>query len=379
MLQGEEKRKMNDESKRKTRKFRADKQYIVFPRARGHEGTDKVFVEVDGEMYMSVYDAPLAAKEPDFYTFLNLRCIQGKEIAVTIEGPSADGVNLVRVTDEVPCRYPLYHEPGRPQVHFSPIRGWLNDPSGMIYFRGKWHLYYANTRFANRMAGANNAWGHVVSTDLLHWEELPIFLTPVREACSFWTGGAAVDVNNTTGLGQPGKPALVFSANNGRDAPNAFTQCVFVSTDEGMTCITNPEMMYKPLPKENNRRGGGTRDPMILWYAPEKKWVMVVYNQPPDGERSFFFFESKDLKNWTETSVLEDMYECPNLFELPVDGDSNKRRWVTWGSRTEYMIGQFDGVSFTPDIQRKFRTHYGRFSASQVFANAPGRRIVQIG
>ena len=84
--------------------------------------------------------------------------------------------------------------------------------------------------------------------------------------------------------------------------------------------------MYKPLPKENNRRGGGTRDPMILWYAPEKKWVMVVYNQPPDGERSFFFFESKDLKNWTETSVLEDMYECPNLFELPVDGDSNKRR-----------------------------------------------------
>ena len=151
-----------------------------------------------------------------------------------------------------------------------------------------------------------------------------------------------------------------------------------MSTDGGMTARWNPEMMYKPLPKEASRRGGGTRDPMILWYAPEKKWVMVVYNQA-GGRNGFYFFESKDLKNWAETSVLDDMYECPNLFQLAVDGNKADMRWVTWGSSTEYLIGKFNGRAFVPDDNRRLRAHYGDFSASQVFANAPGGRIVQIG
>jgi fructan beta-fructosidase len=228
------------------------------------------------------------------------------------------------------------------------------------------------------VAGPNNAWGHATSTDLLHWEEQPIFLTPIRGECSFWTGGAAVDVANTTGLGRPGKPAIVYSANNGSDAPNEFTQCVFVSTDGGMTALRDPEMMYKPLPAEASRRGGGTRDPLTFWYAPEKKWVMVVYNQPPGGKNGFYFFESKDLKNWRETGVLEDMFECPNLFELPVDGNPADRRWVTWGSDTAYRVGTFNGKTFIPEGSR-YRTHHGAFSASQEFANAPGGRIVQVG
>jgi len=137
--------------------------------------------------------------------------------------------------------------------------------------------------------------------------------------------------------------------------------------------------MYKPLPKEDSRRGGGTRDPMIFWYAPEKKWVMVVFNEPPGGRWSFFFFESKDLKNWTETSVLENMLECPNLFQLPVDGNKADMRWVIWGSPTEYLIGKFNGKAFVPDDNRRLRANFGQFSASQVFANAPVGRIVQIG
>ena len=79
--------------------------------------------------------------------------------------------------------------------------------------------------------------------------------------------------------------------------------------------------MYKPLPAEPGRRGGGTRDPMILWWEPERKWLMIVYNQPPGGPRSFHFFESRTLRDWTETGVIEGMFECPNLFSLPVDGD----------------------------------------------------------
>jgi fructan beta-fructosidase len=330
-------------------------------------------------MYMSVYGAALAARDPDFYTFLDLRLLQGSELEVTIEGPNADGIDLVRVTDQIPGRYPLYQEPGRPRIHFSALRGWLNDPSGMFVLDGVWHLYFANTRFANRMAHADNAWGHAVSTDLLHWEELPLFLTPVRERHSFWTGGAAVDTANATGLGSAEHPAVVFTANNGGEAPNSFSQCVFVSVDAGMTCLMNPKLMYKHLPHEDDRRGGNTRDPMVLWWPPEQKWVMVVYNRPPGGQDSFFFFESGDLAEWKETGVLEGMYECPNLFSLPLDGDPEDRRWVLWGSATEYLVGDFDGRRFVADGQGKLRTHHGRFSASQVFANAPAGRIVQMG
>ena len=116
--------------------------------------------------------------------------------------------------------------------------------------------------------------------------ETPVWKTSYRlvtEKDSVVLQGWAI-VENTTGLGRPGKPAIVFSANNGSDAPNDFTQCIFVSTDGGMTVRRDPAMMYKPLPADAARRGGGTRDPMILWYAPEKKWVMVVYNQPPGGK-----------------------------------------------------------------------------------------------
>ena len=361
------------------RTFKADKRYLVFPCSRGLRGRNKVFINVDGKPYMSVYDALIASSNPDHWRFIDLKLLQGKTLSVKIEGPDAAGIKLVKTSDTIPGKYPVYREPGRPKIHFSPLRGWLNDPSGMIYFDGKWHLYYANTRFSNVMAGPNNAWGHATSTDLLHWEEQPIFLTPVRGKCSFWTGGAAVDVANTTGLNRPGKPVIVFSANNGSDAPNSFTQCTFASTDGGMTAIRNPEMMYKPLPADKSRRGGGTRDPMIFWYAPEKKWVMVVYVQLSGVKNTFCFFESKDLKNWTETSVLDDMYECPNLFQLPVDGKKADTRWVTWGSSTEYRIGKFNGKAFVPDHKRKLRAHHGQYSASQVFANAPGGRIVQIG
>jgi len=364
-----------------TRTFKADKRYLLFPCPRGLGGQNKVFINVDGKPYMSVYDALIAASNPDHWRCIDLKLLQGKTVSVKIEGPNAAGIELVKTSDTIPGKYPVYQEPGRPKVHFSPIRGWLNDPAGMIYYEGTWNLCYANTRFNNVMAGPNNAWGHATSTDLLHWEEQPLFLTPIRGECSFWTGGAAVDVENTTGLGKPGKPAIVYSANCGNDTPHDFTQCVFVSTDGGMTALRNPEMMYKPLPKEDIRRGDGSRDAMIRWYAPDKKWVMVIYNkmQTPGAKQSFFFFESRDLKTWTETSVLEDMYECPNLFELPVDGDASKRLWVVWGASTEYRIGTFDGKTFRPVHEGKYKAHHGDYYASQVFDNAPGGRKVQIG
>jgi fructan beta-fructosidase len=361
------------------RTFNADKRYLAFPCSHGLGGQNKVFINVDGKHYMSVYDALIASSNPDHWRCIDLKLLHGREVSVRIEGPNAAGIELVKTSDTIPGKYPLYQKPGRPQVHFSPLRGWLNDPCGMFYSEDKWHLYYASKPFYNVMGRNSNAWGHAISTDLLHWEEQPILLPPVEGQYSFWTGGAAVDVENITGLGLPGKPAVVFSANNGNVEPHAFTQCIFVSTDGGMTVDHHPERMYKPLPKEASRRGGRTRDPMIIWYDPEKKWVMVVFNHPPGGREGFYFFESRDLENWAEMSVLEDMYECPNLFQLPVNGNKADMRWIIWGSPTEYLIGTFNGRAFVPDDNRRLRSHYGQFSASQVFANAPGGRIVQIG
>ena len=361
------------------RSFLADKRYLVFPSTRGRTGRDKVTIDVDGKPYLWVADALIdASPEPDHWRFIDLKLMQGKTVSVKIQGPDVAALDMVKLSDDIPGKYPVYQEPGRPQVHFSPLRGSLNDPAGMFYYQGTWHLYYANKRFYNDWGNLNSTWGHATSTDLVHWEEQPLFLAAVDGKYSFWTGGAAVDVENATGLGKPGKPVIVYSANNGAWGPNPFTQCVFVSTDDGMTAQWNPEMMYKPLPKEDSRRGGGTRDPMILWYAPEKKWVMVVYNQAA-GRNGFYFFESKDLKNWTETSVLDDMFECPNLFQLPVDGKKDDMRWVTWGSPNEYLIGKFNGKAFLPDDNRRQRVNLGQFSASQVFSNAPEGRIVQIG
>jgi len=358
--------------------LKANKRYLIFPCSRGIFGKSRLFINVDGNPYMSVYNALITASNPDHWRFIDLKLMQGKELSVRIEGPDSAAIKMVRTSDTIPGKYPIYKESGRPKVHFSPLRGWLNDPCGMICYQGTWHLYFANKRFYNSMGDCNSFWGHATSTDLLHWEEQPLFLAAVEGQYSFWTGAAAVDVDNTTGLGKPGKPAIVYSANNGGWG-QSFTQCIFVSTDGGMTVESNPDMMYKPLPPEASRRGGGTRDPMVIWYPPEKKWVMVVYNQPPGGKYSFFFFESKDLKNWTKTSVMEDMYECPNLFQLPVDGNKADMRWIIWGSPTEYLIGKFNGKAFVPDDNRRLRANFGQYSASQVFANSPGGRIVQIG
>ena len=203
------------DSRLRSQRFTADARYLVFPRTRDHpgervgDGRDRLHVATDAGTWFSTHGAALAATDPDFYSYLDLSLLQGKELTVTIAGPHAAGIELVRVSDRIPGRHPPYAEPGRPQVHFSPLRGWLNDPSGMFYLDGRWHLYYANTRFANRMAGPDNAWAHAVSDDLLHWEELPLLLAPERGRHSFWTGGAV------GGPGQRHRPRQRAAAGRG--------------------------------------------------------------------------------------------------------------------------------------------------------------------
>ena len=338
-----------------------------------------MFINVDGKPYMSQYDALIASSNPDHWRWIDLKLMQGKTLSVKIEGPNAAGIELVKTSDTIPGKYPVYQEPGRPKVHFSPIRGWLNDPSGMIYYQGTWSFCYANTRFNNVMAGPNNAWGHATSSDLLHWEEQPLFLTPIRGECSFWTGGAAVDVANTSGLSRPGKPAIIFSANNGSDAPNAFTQCVFVSTDGGMTAIREPGDDVQAAAQGGfppRRRHARPHDPLV---GPREE-VGDGGLQPAAGRQErLLLLRVQGPQELDGDERARRHRGVPQPVPLPVDGNQADMRWVIWGSGTEYRIGKFNGRAFVPTTTADSARITGHFSASQVFANAPGGRIVQIG
>lgn len=213
-------------------------------------------------------------------------------------------------------------------------------------------------------------WGHAVSKDLVHWEELPIALYPDEHGTMF-SGSAVVDYDNTSGFGKKGNPAMVaiYTADN----PEKQVQCIAYSLDKGRTWTKydkNPVIDSKA--KWNSK---DTRDPKVFWYAPGKHWVMVLNER--DGHS---IYNSNNLKDWTYESHVTGFWECPELFELPVDGNVNNKKWVMYGASNTYMIGQFDGKKFTPESGKYYFTT-GAIYAAQTFTNIPendGRRI-QIG
>lgn len=246
---------------------------------------------------------------------------------------------------------PTYQEPHRSQYHYTPAKNWMNDPNGLVYFDGEYHLFYQYNPFGDRWG--HMSWGHAVSRDLVHWEELPVAL-PEEGGVMIFSGSAVVDWNNTSGFGAEDAPPLVAiytGASAGRQ-----DQRIAYSNDRGRTWTKyegNPVL---------DIGSGEFRDPKVFWYAPEAKWVMVVALAV---ERKVSFYSSPDLKTWTHlsdfgpTGAIGGVWECPDLFELPVDGDPNNTRWVlevdlnpggpAGGSGGQYFIGRFDGTTFTAE------------------------------
>src|SRR6185436_1577185 len=182
-------------------------------------------------------------------------------------------------------------------------------------------------------------WGHAVSKDLVHWRELPEALYPDEHGTMF-SGSVVVDWKNTAGFQMGKDPALVamFTA-----AGRPFTQALAFSNDRGrswMKYARNPVMGH--IVAEN-------RDPKVVWYAPQKKWVMSLYLDHND----FAIFTSHDLKSWEKLSdfKLSGDAECPNFFEMSLDGKVKNRRWVFFGANGVYVVGTFDGQKFTPETQ----------------------------
>ncbi|MGF7031625.1 levanbiose-producing levanase [Paenibacillus mucilaginosus] len=275
-----------------------------------------------------------------------------------------------------------YTEKYRPQYHYSMARNWISDPNGLVYYEGEYHLF-------NQDGGK---WTHGVSTDLLHWKRLPIAL-PWNDQGHIWSGSAVVDANDASGLFGGGSGLIAYYTMFHPDKPNGNQKIgIAYSKDKGRTWSYyggNPVVLNPGGPDGN----WDFRDPKVVWDGERSRWVMVV-----SGGDHVRFFTSTDLLSWTYASSFgygaylhAGVWECPDLFQLPVDGNLSNRKWVlsistggaavTGGSSAEYFVGSFDGTAFTSDNPASaiLRNEAGKdFYASMSFDGIPagdGRRI----
>ena len=317
---------------------------------------------VDGKTVRE-FEIELGDADPGFWVFDDVSEFKGKKLRLEVEGVPADfkGLAAVEQGDAIKGGDDLYKEKHRPQFHFTSRRGWLNDPNGLVYSDGEYQLFYQHNPYG--WDWGNMHWGHAVSADLVHWKELPTALYPRRFGDWCFSGSAVTDPGNTSGFRSGDGPLLVAAyTSTGRG------ECIAYSNDRGRTWAD-----YKddPVVKHTGR------DPRLLWYEPTRQWVMAVYDET-DGKRWIAFYTSPDLKKWGCESRIEGFFECPDLFELPVEGDS-VRKWVLYSGDAKYMVGDFDGKTFTPDGKEKQRLWYGNFYAAQTYSNRPDSRRVQIG
>jgi len=263
-----------------------------------------------------------------------------------------------------------YNEQYRPQFHFTANTGWLNDPNGLVYHDGEYHLFFQHTPAVKRQM-RDTRWGHAVSTDLVRWKQLDDAILPDNGHPAF-SGSAVVDHRNTSGFQAGAKPPIVAVYTSWGQG-----QFLSYSNDRGRTWTPYEGNPVLALPNDEDRSFPNTaRDPKVFWHEPGQRWIMLLY-QKVDGKGGFGIHSSPNLKQWTFESHVPGFYVCPDLFHLPVGGDANEQRWVILDWQ-KYAIGEFDGSGFALDT-RKRKLDYGcNYSANQTWGNMPaedGRRI----
>src|SRR5690606_13223753 len=279
-----------------------------------------------------------------------------------------------------------YNEPHRPQTHFSPKETWINDPNGMVYFAGTYHLFYQH--YPDSTVWGPMHWGHATSTDLVHWKHQPIALYPDSLGYIF-SGSAVVDSNNTSGFGKDGRIPLVaiFTHHDpkAREAGknNYENQSIAYSLDSGKTWTK-----YAHNPVVRNPGIVDFRDPKVTWYEPDKKWIMTLATKD-----RITFFSSKNLKEWTKESefgeklgVHTGVWECPDLFPMNYNGETI---WIlivsigdggpNGGSATQYFTGHFDGQKFIASDSTIKWIDYGPDNYAGVTWSNTGDRKIFLG
>ncbi|MFM7832294.1 MAG: glycoside hydrolase family 32 protein [Planctomycetaceae bacterium] len=352
------------------RTFTAGSRYLQIP-VRNGAAKRVVTLLVDGEPVVR-NDIELADGAADWWAPLDISGWRDRQLTLRVDRLHEESAALQNVgeTDELRDAGDLYAEPLRGQFHFSPRRGWNNDPNGCVYFNGEYHLFFQHNPYG--WSWGNMHWGHAVSRDLVHWEELGDVLQP-DELGPMFSGSAVVDWKNTSGFGEGGRPPLVLIYTA---AGSPTVQCLAYSTDgrKFVKYSGNPVL---------GQVTGGNRDPKVFWHAGTSQWVMVLYVEQA-GVHTVHFFTSANLREWHLASVTEGdggggryLFECPDLFELSVGGDAAQRRWVLLGANSEYGVGGFDGVRFAAEQQRLAGQRGRGFYAAQSFSDVPdGRRIL---
>ncbi len=289
-----------------------------------------------------------------------------KQTAVAVAATMALITTLGMATPAASAEVPPGDEPYRPLVHFSPEENWMNDPNGLVYADGVYHLYFQHNPSGTRWG--NMSWGHATSSDLLTWTEQPIAIPQTfneqgQAIESIFSGSVVIDENNTSGFGEGGEPPLVAIYTSAYEAAHPTlagrqAQSLAYSLDGGYTWqkyANNPVL---------DRGSANFRDPKVFWYdgPAGQYWVMAAVEAT---DHKVVLYKSANLRDWEHLSDFgpanstSGIWECPDLFELPVDGDPNNTKWVmvvnlnpgavAGGSGGQYFVGEFDGTTFTSE------------------------------
>ena len=370
--------------------FTINGSHLIVPVANNPKGVKPLLLGLyDGDKLVQSFTVSLPQANNPFWLAaypLDHFGLQGKSIKLAVADgkrvPESDsaGFDMIKVGSATDALSPSdYAQPYRNQFHASTRRGWNNDPNGLVFAGGKYHLYYQYNPFG--IQWGNMHWGHLESTDLVHWVEKPIALYQKTVGDMAFSGAGFVDFNNSAGLGRVTQFAAFTSTGRGGE-------CIVYSKNGGLTFSELPE---NPVVKHRGR------DPKILWYQPEQKWVMVVYDEspctetaavPPANEkmptnRCLAFYESKNLHQWTRVGAFTDadrgaVFECPDMFQLPVAGKPGESRWIIQAAQNRYFIGQFDGKTFHKE-SGPHGTQHGAFYAAETVSDVPDGRRIQIG
>lgn len=364
-----------------------DNKYILFPVQESSDDA-KINVLVDGNIAETIY-VRLAKSKTDYTVPFDLTPYQGHDVIFDIVMPQDRG--SIREIKDDSCWKGITltdtfdtsnREKYRPAFHHTPLYGWMNDPNGMFYKDGKWHLYYQYNPYGSKWQ--NMTWGHSSSTDLINWEHLPIAIRP-NGLGSVFSGSCAIDTENSAGYGNDAVIAMYTSAGTSQ------MQSLAASHDDGTTFEIFNANPVLTLESE-------ARDPNMFWNPETKQWTLVLAHAL---DKEMLFFTSPDMKNWTLTGnfgkglgAQDGVWECPDLFQLPVDG-SDKSKWVLicninpggpfGGSGIQYFVGDFDGKTFTSDTDASGNVptkwlDYGKDNYALVsWSDAPDNRRTAIG
>lgn len=358
--------------------------YLLLPVQDAGEES-QVHVVVDGKLERSIV-VRLATSKVDYTVPLDLTPYQGKHVVLNVVTPQSR--STIREAKEDACWKDMRlsdtfsaenREKYRPAYHHTPLYGWMNDPNGMVYHDGVWHLCYQWNPFGSKWQ--NMTWGHSTSRDLIHWESQEPALLPDGLGTIF-SGSSAIDEANSAGFGKNSIVTLFTSA------ANSQVQSLAYSNDGGYTYTTYPGNPVLTLESE-------ARDPNMFWNEETKQWTLILAHAL---DHEMLIFTSPDLKSWTLQSSFgkglgaqDGVWECPDLFELPVTGTQEKK-WVLicninpggpfGGSATQYFTGSFDGKTFKVDtdasgnVPTKWLDYGKDHYATVSWSDTPGRRTV---